>query len=216
MGKVVVRQGARVTALWSTISAAMHRERPVRMRMMMILLGLFVFASLHVAFSGAVCFAHIHNYGQGDVSCGDHRATDCSKCPCDPQGLSRGEFWCNGDCHWNRTINECKETGKKTQQRIISDSSHASKWTQIQNFSCTIDDNTDPTDSGADHDDEEDWEWKPDSGPSFEYGEPTYDLLQRPSIDIVPEPQPRYAASPGQARNKAHDESGCLHMKKFQ
>ena len=114
LGIVVVRQGAGVTAIGSTISAAMHRERTVRM---MILLGLFVFASLHVTFSGAVCFAHIHNYGQGDVSCGDHRATDCSKCPCDPQGLSRGEFWCNGDCHWNRTINECKETGKKTKQR---------------------------------------------------------------------------------------------------
>ena len=102
----MVRHGARGTAIGSTMSAAMHRERPVRM---MILLGLFVFASLHVAFSGAVCFAHIHNYGRGGVSCGDHRASDCSKCPCDPQGLSRGEFWCNGDCHWNRTINECKE-----------------------------------------------------------------------------------------------------------
>ena len=164
-----------------------------------------------MAFSGAVCFAHIHNYGQGDVNCGDHRATDCSKCPCGPRGSSRGEFWCNGDCHWNRTINECKDTGQEVQQRSHLTKvmeANGPKWTQIENFSGPIDDRTDPTDS------EDNWEWKPDSGPSFDDDELTADLLHRPSIDIVPEPSLYMDRGPGQARKKAHDSSGCLHIKK--
>ena len=33
------------------------------------------------------------------VSCGQHSAIDCSKCPYDGDTWV-SEGWCNGDCHW--------------------------------------------------------------------------------------------------------------------
>ena len=33
---------------------------------------------------------------QDEVSCGNHRAFSCAKCP---QG--NGAVWCNGDCFWS-------------------------------------------------------------------------------------------------------------------
>ena len=42
----------------------------------------------------------------GDVNCGDHYATFCHECP-----NGNGASWCNGDCEWNPTSNECQIKG---------------------------------------------------------------------------------------------------------
>ena len=41
-----------------------------------------------------------------DVSCGGHFASTCEDCP-----SGNGASWCNGDCEWNLSINECQLKG---------------------------------------------------------------------------------------------------------
>ena len=56
--------------------------------------------------------------GNGDpVSCGNHQANSCAKCP---QG--NGATWCNGDCKWSNGQCISKEglpTGRITKSFIL-------------------------------------------------------------------------------------------------
>ena len=49
---------------------------------------------------------------KGKVSCGNHGAESCSKCPFDKKfnGFDRGEAWCNGECSWED--GKCSPKGK--------------------------------------------------------------------------------------------------------
>ena len=38
-----------------------------------------------------------------NVNCGGHSADFCHECP-----NGNGASWCNGDCEWNLSINECQ------------------------------------------------------------------------------------------------------------
>ena len=43
------------------------------------------------------------------VNCGGHYATFCHECP-----NGNGASWCNGDCEWNPTLNECQIKGTES------------------------------------------------------------------------------------------------------
>ena len=54
-----------------------------------------------------ICQGNI--FGSGNVKCGNHKATSCSKCPCNSNGDYEGQAWCNIDCQWDN--NKCSEKG---------------------------------------------------------------------------------------------------------
>ena len=43
------------------------------------------------------------SYSKGKVSCGYHRAKECSECPLNPKNpsINYGRVWCNGACKWS-------------------------------------------------------------------------------------------------------------------
>ena len=58
-----------------------------------------------------------------NVNCGGHYANFCHECP-----SGNGASWCNGDCEWNFSINECQLKGVYATKQFLSHNQSVTRY----------------------------------------------------------------------------------------
>ena len=90
-------------------------------------------ASYSLLYFTDVC--HETVFGWGNISCGQHKATSCSKCPCSYSGDNKGQSWCSGDCQWDNYYWYCRNKGERSEGwercRVGMTGEEAGFWWQV-------------------------------------------------------------------------------------